>query len=304
MLANPVPWPNGARCAVAITFDIDTDSFLHYDFGERVPDLVTTTSWLRYDEIAVPRILGMFRDYGLKQTFFYPAWCMETYPRLVEAILKDGHEIAHHGYLHEGPNHLSTDDQAYWLGRGIDTIKRMTGQRPRGFRAPLYNFSRHSADLLAKQGFLYDASLMSDDVPHVIESASGRLWELPSHWALDDWPPYVHNIDLNYLMPIRSPDEAMSVYLAEFEAAYKYGGLWIGVWHPWVSGRLARCDRIARMIEYMQQKGGVWFATMEEIARHAEACAAAGTWQPRSVRLPYYDGSIAAEDRPRRVRGS
>jgi hypothetical protein len=58
------------------------------------------------------------------------------------------------------------------------------------------------------------------------------------------------------------------------------------------------------MIEYMQQKGGVWFATMEEIARHAEACAAAGTWQPRSVRLPYYDGPIAAEDRPRRVKES
>ena len=33
LIANPVPWPNGALCAVAITFDIDTDSFLHLEQG-------------------------------------------------------------------------------------------------------------------------------------------------------------------------------------------------------------------------------------------------------------------------------
>ena len=32
LIDNPVPWPDGARCAVAITFDIDTDSILHLDF--------------------------------------------------------------------------------------------------------------------------------------------------------------------------------------------------------------------------------------------------------------------------------
>ncbi len=122
MIERPVPWPNGAKCAVAITFDIDTDSFLHLEYGDRVPDMVCTTSWLRYDEIAVPRILGMYRDLGLRQTFFYPAWCMERYPHLVELILKDGHEIAHHGYLHENPNQLTKEDEVYWIQRSIDTI--------------------------------------------------------------------------------------------------------------------------------------------------------------------------------------
>jgi peptidoglycan/xylan/chitin deacetylase (PgdA/CDA1 family) len=286
MIENPVPWPNGAKCAVAITFDIDTDSFLHLEYGERVPDMVCTTSWLRYDEIAVPRILKMYRDFGLRQTFFYPAWCMEAYPHLVEMILKDGHEIAHHGYLHENPNQLTKEDEVYWIQRSISTIERMTGQRPRGFRAPVYNFSRHTADILVQEGFLYDATLMGDDVPHVIETDAGQLLELPSHWALDDWPPYVHNIELEYTMTIRSPDEAMAVYLSEFEAMYRHGGLWIAVWHPWVSGRLARCDRIAEMIVYMQSKGDVWFATMEEIAQHTATCIKARAFKPRVVKLP------------------
>jgi peptidoglycan/xylan/chitin deacetylase (PgdA/CDA1 family) len=254
--------------------------------------MVSTLSWLRYDEIAVPRILDMFREYGLKQTFFYPAWCMERYPHLVEAILKDGHEIAHHGYIHEHPNEQTREKELYWLQRGIEVIERLTGQRPRGWRAPLYNFSKHSADLLCQEGFLYDATLMGDDQPYVLKTRFGEVIELPSHWALDDWPHYTHSIDMYYLMPIKSPDEAMNVYMAEFEAMWKYGGLWIAVWHPFVSARLARCDRVARMIEYMQNKGGVWFATLEEVARHVRKSIEEGGYAPRVDRLPYYDGRV------------
>ena len=29
MIRNPIPWPNGARCACAISFDVDADSLIH-----------------------------------------------------------------------------------------------------------------------------------------------------------------------------------------------------------------------------------------------------------------------------------
>ena len=49
--------------------------------------------------------------------------------------------------------------------------------------------------------------------------------------------------------------------MAEFEAARTVGGaLWIGVWHPFVSGRLSRWLRI----EYMLGTGEVWFARLED----------------------------------------
>jgi hypothetical protein len=66
------------------------------------------------------------------------------------------------------------------------------------------------------------------------------------------------------------------------------GGLWIGVWHPFVSGRLSRWLRIEKMIETMLGTGDVWFARMEDIARHVQQCRANGTWQPRVDDLPYY----------------
>ena len=73
LIKDPVPWPNGARCAVAITFDIDTDSILHLEYPDRAKDLIASNSWLKYDEIAIPRILDIYRHFGLKQTFYYPA---------------------------------------------------------------------------------------------------------------------------------------------------------------------------------------------------------------------------------------
>lgn len=301
LIENPVPWPNGAKCAVSMTFDIDTDSFLHLEYKDRVPDMVATTSWLRYDEVAVPRLLRIFKHFGVKQTFFFPAWCMESYPRLVEQILEGGHEIGHHGYLHENPNRLPLDDEISWFDRSLDVIKSMTGRAPRGYRAPVYNFSRNTADILCTKGFLYDATLMADDVPYMMTTGAGKILELPSHWALDDWPQFAHNIELQYTMPIRSPDEAFAVYEAEFMSAYRNGGLWVGVWHPWLTARLARAERLVEFIAKAVKLEDVWIAPLEEIAAHVHRCIASGTFRPREVKMPYYKEALPAADLPTQI---
>ena len=84
----------------------------------------------------------------------------------------------------------------------------------------------------------------------------------------------------------------MEVFRAEFDAAHRYGGLWIAVWHPFVSGRMSRADAIAGLIDHMQAAGGVWFAPLEGIAAHVRRLVADGTWTPRLDRLPYYDRPI------------
>ncbi|EPE94013.1 polysaccharide deacetylase family protein [Rhizobium grahamii] len=302
MIDNPLPWPNGARCAVAFTFDIDTDSFLHLLFGEKMPDMVAATSWARYDEIALPRLLRIYRDFGLKQTFFYPAWCMERYPHLVDAILKDGHEIAHHGYLHESMRHMpDRESEVEWIVRGVDVIEKMTGKKPRGFRAPNYHFSRHSASILAQLDFRYDSSLMDDDLPSLYQTSHGELLGLPSSGALDDWAQYVNNSEIGSVRSIRSPQEASKTFMADFEAAYRYGGMWIAVWHPWVSARPARAEAMCRMIEEMQIRGDVWITTMEAIADHVHGLIAREEWAPRRTKLPYYEEPLSVGEMPPQV---
>lgn len=296
MIANPPPWPNGARCAVAITFDVDSDSFLHVTLPDRAHRLVGSTSWARYDEVAIPRLVDLFGRHALRQTFFFPAWCMERYPHLVETVLAGGHEVGLHGYLHELANTLSRERESELLLRGIEVTRRLVGGRPSGWRAPLYSFSEHTADLIADQGFLYDSSLMGDDVPYVLQARSGEVIELPLHDASDDWPQYAENWDLRYHAPIRPPARGIETFRAEFEAAWEHGGLWIAVWHPFVSGRLSRAIEVGKLIEHMQQKGGVWFATLQEIAAHIRACIEDGSYSPRRVDMPYYSRPVPELD--------
>ena len=295
MIENPVPWPNGAKCACCVTFDMDADSLVHIAHPLDGHTRVAAISMLRYGpEVAIRRIVNAYKALGIKQTFFIPAWCIERYPNAVEAILEGGNEIAHHGYLHEHPRELARNEEAYWLERSIDVIERHTGQKPRGWRAPLYNFSDSSADLLIERGFSYDASLMGDDVPYFLDTAAGSLVEIPSHWGLDDWPQYVQSMDLDYMMPIRAPRTGFEPFKQEFEAAYRHGGLWVPVVHPFATGRLARWEVVNEFLTEVLSRGDVWFAPMEEIAAHIRAVTAAGTYVPRRDSLPYYHGPVSA----------
>lgn len=299
MIKNPVRWPDGKKCAVAFTFDMDTDSLIHLDHPDDGFRRVSGISMLRYGpEVAVPRIVDTYKQFGIQQTFFVPAWCIENYPAAVKAMVDGGHEVAHHGYLHENPLAGSREEEHYWLKRGIEIIVNATGQRPRGWRAPLYNFSNHSADLLIQEGFQYDASLMGDDVPYILKTDDGELVELPAHWGVDDWPQFVQSMDLDYMMPIKAASRGIEVFREEFDAMYEHGGLWIGVWHPFATGRLVRWCKVVELIEYMQGKGDVWLARMEDIARHVRQCIDDGSYNPRIDKLPYYSKKISVQTQP------
>ena len=293
MIANPPPWPDGKRCAAALTFDMNSDSMLHVTLPETAHKKVTALSWLRYDRVAVPRILDIYRHYDIKQTFFVPGWCMEEYHDIVDQIVAGGHEVGLHGYIHELANEQpSRGEEEYWLHRSLESMERVIGTRPAGWRARLYSFSEHTADLLAAANFAYDSSLMGDDVPYLLRSESGDLVELPVDWTSDDWPQYVQSLEFQYLMPINSPDRGMDVFRAEFDAAWEHGGLWIATWHPFVSGRVARAMRIADLLEYILSKGDVWLTSLGEVADHIQTVIASGEYQPRVDQLPYLPGPV------------
>ena len=304
MISNPVPWPNGAKCAACFTLDMDAESLIRIAHPQTAHTMVSAASMLRYGpEVAVPRILETYRHFGIRQTFFVPGWCAERYPRAVEAMVRDGHEVSAHGYLHEHPNEQTDADEHYWLHRSLEAVRAVTGESSPGWRAPLYKFSHRSAELLLEAGITYDASLMGDDVPYLLDTPRGRLLELPSHWGMDDWPPFMHSGELDFEMPIQPAARAWENWWEELEAMREFGGLWIPVWHPFLSGRLARWRHTHAMIEKMLAKGDVWFAPMRAIAAHVRACAANGTWAPRIESHAPANTSAAVESVTQRLEG-
>lgn len=289
MIRNPIKWPNGARCACAISFDIDADSLIHISRPKDGHDRLYPISMGKYGPtVAIPRILETYRKFGLKQSFFAPGWVVEQYPEAMEMILKEGHEIGHHGYLHEDPTDHGSAEQRAWFERAMDSHKRVIGNTPKGYRAPVYNVNQTVIDLLIEHGFEYDSSLMADDIPYQMKTKEGSLIEMPVHWGTDDWPTFAHYAEIDYMMPIVGPSHGLQGFWEEFEAQYEAGGFWMAIWHPFLTGRLARWQQVEKWLETVLERGDVWFAPLHEIAAHVRSEAAKDPKAVRLEELPYY----------------
>ena len=289
VIRNPIPWPNGARCACAITFDMDADSLIHISRPDDGHDRLYPISMGRYGPtVGVPRILETYRKFGIRQSFFIPAWCIEQYPEAVDAILKDGHEIGHHGLIHEDPIETKGEAQRIAFEKALDIHRRRVGSLPRGYRAPVYNVTQQVIDLLIEHKFLYESSLMADDIPYLMQTKQGELWEAPVHWGTDDWPPFAHYAEIGYMMPVKAPSDGLQAFWEEFDAQYEAGGFWMGIWHPFLTGRLARWRQVEQWLEHTLETKNVWFAPLEDIIRHVKNVSESGTYSPRVEQLPYY----------------
>ena len=291
MISNPIPWPNGARCACVISFDMDADSLIHIARPSDSYDRLYPISMGRYGpQVAVPRILETYRRLGIKQSFFIPGWCIETYPDAVESILAGGHEIGHHGYLHEDP--IDAPDQRCWFEKALAAHHKYCGGTPAGYRAPVYNINQEVVDLLIENGFRYDSSMMADDIPYSLKTAQGKLWEMPVHWGADDWPPFAHYAEIGYMMPVKAPSTGLASFWEEFDAAYATGGFFMLIVHPFLTGRLARWRQVEAWLEETLNTKDVWFARLDQIADHLDNIVSSGTYRPRCEKLPYYNGPV------------
>ena len=293
MIKNPIPWPNGAKCACAITFDIDADSLIHVARPHDSHNRLYPISMGKYGpEVAVPRILETYRRLGIKQSFYAPAWCIEQYASVMEEILKDGHEIGHHGLIHEDPIVTMGDQQVEAFEAALEIHKRICGGKPTGYRAPVYNITPQVVDLLIKHDFTYDSSLMGDDIPYLLEKDGNTIAEVPVHWGCDDWPPFAHYEEIGYMMHVQPPSEGLKGFWEEFEAQYEAGGFFMLIVHPFLTGRLARWRAVEKWLENTLSTRDVWFAPLSEIVAHMRKVEAEGSYTPRCDSLPYYDAPV------------
>jgi peptidoglycan/xylan/chitin deacetylase (PgdA/CDA1 family) len=258
-----------------LTFDLDGVS----SWLRRNPDFRFLPSLMSMAEygpsVATPRILDMLDAHGIKATFFVPGYVAESHAELVKDIVRRGHEVGHHGYLHESPATLSSREEQSVLEKGTDILTRITGQAPRGYRAPGWELSERSAGLLASHGFIYDSSLMGDDAPYLLNrDTAQQLVEIPVHWLLDDAPHFVYAPAANRLGPMRSPDEVYSAWAAEFDGLYHYGRAFTLTMHPQHIGRPGRLMMLDRLVRYIRGFPHVEFMRAVDVAQLWKAPAA------------------------------
>ncbi|MEO5654021.1 MAG: polysaccharide deacetylase [Marmoricola sp.] len=273
-------WPAGRRAAAAFTFDVDAEScVLAHDPG--ASSRMSLMSHQAYGpRVGVPRLLQLLARRGVRATFFVPGFTADTYPDLVRRIIDEGHEIGHHGYLHEPMQGISLATETEYLHRGLEALDRV-GVRPVGYRAPWWEMNWHTPQLLAEHGFLYDSSLLNDDVPYLLAAGEEAIVEIPVDWALDDWEQYAFYPGWTGSGVIESPAKVHEMWLLEAQAHAANGSCFVLTNHPFISGRPSKAHALERLIEDVQQLDGVWVATLEEIARHTETVLSEITEVPR-----------------------
>ncbi|GAY15748.1 polysaccharide deacetylase [Mycobacterium sp. shizuoka-1] len=281
--AEPVAWPAGKRAAASFTFDVDAESAV-LNLNPAHADRMSVISHQAYGPlVGVPRLLAMLARHGVTSTFFVPGYTAVRYPDVVRAIVDSGHEVAHHGYLHEVLTGKTAEQEGAILDRGSEVLAELTGEVPVGFRAPMWELNWQSPALLAERGFLYDTSLMDADHPYELRvGTDGRLVEIPIQWALDDWEQYCYLPDISGTGLIESPRKAAEIWRLEFEGLRAVGGCFVLTNHPFLSGRPSRTAALEELVEHVASCSDVWVAPLREIASHVRSL----NLDPRAIVRP------------------
>ena len=261
-------WPGDTQCVAMLTFDVDgVSSWIRRDPNfAQLPSLMSMAEY--GPAVAAPRILDLLDTYDIKGSFYVPGYVAETHVDLVKEIVRRGHEVGHHGYMHEPPASMTAEEEEETLQRGINILNDITGAPPRGYRSPSWELSEVSLDLLSAHGFFYDSSLMGDDAPYLLNPGhpDKRLVEVPIHWVLDDAPNFVYAPSANRLGPMRNPEEVYGTWSAEFDGLYRYGRSFNLTMHPQYIGRPGRLLMLERLINYIRSFPNVEFMRVIDVA--------------------------------------
>jgi len=269
---TPKAWPNGAKVAVCLSFDIDNES---PTLAEGIT-LPVPLSGEQYGATqGLPRILALLDREQLPGSFYTPAVSAILAPEMLPAIMKAGrHEIGVHGWIHESLPDLDDKVEEERLLRDVvEYVTKITGKRPVGNRAPSWAFSNYTMDLLRKIGFEYDSSLMAMDQPYELMS-NGQdtgMIELPVDWIQDD------GLYFGPTGTMPSAELVFQTFAQEFDRAYAEGTMFMLTMHPHISGHRSRIDELEKLIAHMKAKPGVWFATGQQIADYVRQQRAPST---------------------------
>jgi peptidoglycan/xylan/chitin deacetylase (PgdA/CDA1 family) len=260
-------WLAPDRAVVSLTFDVDGDAgFERRGFADALSRRSEATFGV---ERGLPRVLELLREYGVSATFYVPGEVVDRHPEAILAILVAGHEVGHHGYQHLSVDAIDADAQRRELEDGVTAMETKLGVRPVGYRAPSWELTPFTLQMLLEHGFAYDSSLMGDDRPYVVQSENGELLEFPVHWSLDDFPFF--GFRRAHPAAVADPESVRRIWIAEFESACADQRHITYTMHPALTGRGYAQGVLRGLIEHVQDSGQARFATHREVAAMAVA---------------------------------
>lgn len=280
---RPLPedfcWPDGARMAVALTFDYQGEVGLPKQYTGVRRDLKQITEHIYEPRVGIWRLLDVLERFGVSGTFPTCGRSVELYARSCEEILARGHELAAHGYEHEKLNELSLEGEAKVIELTLEAFDRVLGHRPVGWRSPYYLATEATSGLLASMGFLWQSDFHDDDLPYLLESDDGgALLHIPPQ--MDDWPRYWSDVDARSQSVRGNPRDILSVLVDSFEVLYRESRvapkMLCVTLHPQIVGRPDRIVIVEEFLEHAFEKPDVWWPRCVDVLSHVNEWLSGG----------------------------
>ena len=267
-------WPGGARLALwpvlyLEAWEVTPPAGSHRDpsyggeFGTYHPDFRTWSTREYGNRVGIFRVIEVLARHRLPVTVAANAEALRRHPRLVEAVLRHGWEIAAHGShaTRMLTSRLDAAAERAVIADALAAVEAAAGRRPRGWIGQGFGESDRTPHLVAEAGFDWIGDWPNDDRPYPM-TTTPPLLSLPYHPEWDDarlfmvrrvpawtWPALVARAAGRLLRDAATGGRMMSVGI-----------------HPWVFGQPHRIrhldDGLARILEM----GGVWPATGSAIA--------------------------------------
>jgi polysaccharide deacetylase family protein (PEP-CTERM system associated) len=170
------------RCANALTVDVEDYFQVEAFFSQ-----VKREHWDHREcrvERNVDRILELFAMAGVRGTFFTLGWVAERYPRTVQRIVAQGHELASHGMAHQRVDSLGRPEFVRDVIISKRILEDIAGVRVNGYRAPSFSITRQSLwalDVLAEAGYRYSSSVnpIKHDIYGIPDAPRFAFYPLP-----------------------------------------------------------------------------------------------------------------------------
>jgi len=265
-----IVWPGDARCCFNVVVDLSLASGPE---GLLPSDLTTADSVFAMGG-GLAGLLDVLSSHKIVATFAVPAAMVKIYSEALEAVLKQGHEVAAEGLFHEDVSRLSLEEERARMKAATGMLTEAIGSRQAGWydlprrkdKFAVGAVSPNTTKLLVEEGYTYMGNCPADDAPHY------SVTDFATAGAIVAMPYYYHFDDQFFMLyprqgsGLENPDILFRNWRAEFAAQYKRGRFFNMTLHP---GNVGWCNRLYlldQFLDFVRSQPDVWNAASRDCA--------------------------------------
>jgi len=113
-------------------------------------------------EMNTMRLLDLLAEADVKATFFVVGWVAERHGEMVQRMVREGHTVACHSYMHRPVFRMTPEEFRDDTRRAKEILEDLTASPVTGYRAPSYSITKRSLwafRILEELGFRFDSSV-------------------------------------------------------------------------------------------------------------------------------------------------